>query len=258
MKTVIKVDGLSKRFQIGRLRHDDATLRDLFGDLIKLPFSGRRRRAEETFWALSDVSFEVDEGATLGIVGRNGAGKSTLLKVLSRIIKPTRGRVLIDGRVNSLLEIGTGFHLDLTGRENIFLNAAVHGMKRREVKANLDRIVDFAGIEKFIDSPVKRYSTGMQARLAFAVAAHLEPDILIVDEVLAVGDAPFQAKCLERMESIAASGRTVLFVSHDAQAIMRLCKTGIYLENGSIKKSGTMADVVRAYYADINGDLPTS
>lgn len=257
MKTVIKTEGLSKRFQIGRLRHDDATLRDLIGDLIRLPFSGRRRRAEETFWALSDVSFEVEQGETLGIVGRNGAGKSTLLKVLSRIIKPTRGRVLIEGRVNSLLEIGTGFHLDLTGRENIFLNAAVHGMKRREVKDNLDRIVHFAEIEKFLDSPVKMYSTGMQARLAFAVAAHIESDILIVDEVLAVGDAPFQAKCLERMESIAASGRTVLFVSHDAKSIMRLCKTGIYLEEGRVKQSGPMNDVVKAYYADINGELPS-
>ena len=201
----------------------------------------------EEFWALKDVSFEIKRGDSVGIIGRNGAGKSTLLKILSRITEPTTGRIKIAGRVASLLEVGTGFHPELTGRENIFLNGAILGMSRREIQLKFDEIVDFAGVEKFLDTPVKRYSSGMYVRLAFAVAAHLEPEILIVDEVLAVGDAQFQKKCLGKMQEIGNSGRTVLFVSHNMAAIANLCKEAIYIDGGKLHTTGNTAEVVSVY-----------
>ena len=250
MKTVIKVENLSKKFRISRLLHNEGTLRDLIGNIIKHPFNLQEEEKEENLWALRNINFEVKQGEAFGIIGSNGAGKSTLLKILSRIIKPTVGYAKLYGRVGSLLEIGTGFHPDLTGRENIFLNGAVLGMRRREVERNFDEIVAFADLEKFLDTPVKFYSTGMYARLAFAVAAHLEPEILIVDEVLAVGDAAFQAKCLGKMGKVTEGGRTVLFVSHDAFAVTKLCKTGIYLEKGKIKKIGTVEEIMAQYKAD--------
>ncbi|MGI8555377.1 MAG: ABC transporter ATP-binding protein [Pyrinomonadaceae bacterium] len=250
MRAVIKVENLSKKFRIGKLRRDEGTLRDVVGNAIKYPFNRRKNRESENLWALRDIDFEVKQGETFGIIGGNGAGKSTLLKILSRIIKPTGGRATLNGRVGSLLEIGTGFHQDLTGRENIFLNGAVLGMRRREVEKKFDEIIAFAEIEKFLDTPVKFYSTGMYARLAFAVAAHLEPEILIIDEVLAVGDAAFQAKCLGKMGRVAEGGRTVLFVSHDAFSVTKLCKTGLYLEKGRIKNFGDMKDVMAQYKAD--------
>lgn len=257
MQTVIKVENLSKRFRIGKLRKDEGTLRDLVGSAIKYPFKSRQEKEKtENLWALREVSFEVKRGDTFGIVGGNGAGKSTLLKILSRIIKPTSGRAVLDGRVGSLLEIGTGFHQDLTGRENIFLNGAVLGMRRREVEKKFDEIVAFADLEKFLDTPVKFYSSGMYARLAFAVAAHLEPEILIIDEVLAVGDAAFQAKCLGKMGKVAEGGRTVLFVSHDASSVTKLCKHGIYLEHGRVKTAGAIESVMAQYKADY--EIPTA
>jgi len=203
--------------------------------------------AKEEFWALKDVSFDVKQGEVVGIIGRNGAGKSTLLKILSRITEPTTGRVIIDGRVASLLEVGTGFHPELTGRENIFLNGAILGMTKMEIRTKFDEILAFAEIEKFLDTPVKRYSSGMYVRLAFAVAAHLEPEILIVDEVLAVGDAPFQAKCLGKMQDVSRDGRTVLFVSHNLQAVATLCSRAIFLKAGMVEKDGPTEGVVSAY-----------
>jgi lipopolysaccharide transport system ATP-binding protein len=207
----------------------------------------RRRSGKDEFWALRDVSFDIEEGDIVGIVGKNGAGKSTLLKILSRITEPTKGRIDLRGRVASLLEVGTGFHPELTGRENVFLNGAILGMSRVEIKRKFDEIVEFAGVEKFLDTPVKRYSSGMYVRLAFAVAAHLEPEILIIDEVLAVGDAAFQAKCIGRMSEVASEGRTVLFVSHNMSAVSQLCRKGILLENGSLKSVGTAEDIVCEY-----------
>lgn len=250
MQTVIKVTDLSKKFRIGRLRRDAGTLRDLFGNIIKSPFKSGKDRESENLWALRDINFEVKQGEAFGIIGGNGAGKSTLLKILSRIIKPTSGRASLNGRVGSLLEIGTGFHQDLTGRENIFLNGAVLGMRRWEVERKFDEIIAFADVEKFLDTPVKFYSSGMYARLAFAVAAHLEPEILIIDEVLAVGDAAFQAKCLGKMGKVAEGGRTVLFVSHSAAMVEKLCRTGLYLEKGKVKAFGEMSDVMAQYKAD--------
>lgn len=202
---------------------------------------------QNLFWALRDVSFDVKRGETVGIIGRNGAGKSTLLKLLSRITEPTSGRIEIDGRVAALLEVGTGFHSELTGRENIYLNGTILGMKRAEITRQLDEIVAFAEVEQFLDTPVKRYSSGMTLRLAFAVAAHLNPEILIVDEVLAVGDAAFQKKCMGKMEGVAEQGRTIFFVSHNMQAVTRLCKRAIYLEDGHLRLDGSPDDVVRAY-----------
>jgi lipopolysaccharide transport system ATP-binding protein len=201
----------------------------------------------EEFWALKDVSFEIKQGDRLGIIGRNGAGKSTLLKILSRITEPTKGRVMIKGRVASLLEVGTGFHQELTGRENIFLNGAILGMSRTEIKRKFDEIVEFSGVEKFLDTPVKRYSSGMYVRLAFAIAAHLEPEILIVDEVLAVGDAEFQEKCIGKMDEVGKSGRTILFVSHQMGLIAQLCNKAILLENGKIKFSGKVDEAIVSY-----------
>jgi len=214
--------------------------------------SGRRSlvtgsEAREEFWALGDVSFKIEHGERVGIIGRNGAGKSTLLKILSRITEPTRGRVTISGRVASLLEVGTGFHPELTGRENIFLNGAVLGMTRAEIRRSFDEIVDFAAVERFLDTPVKRYSSGMHVRLAFSVAAHLNPEILLVDEVLAVGDAQFQKKCLGKMEEVSTSGRTVLFVSHNLPTVLRLCPRTLLFEAGRLKMDGSSQEVTQAY-----------
>ena len=206
----------------------------------------------EDFWALRDVSFEVRRGEVVGIIGRNGAGKTTVLKILSRITDPTEGRVRIKGRVASLLEVGTGFHPELTGRENIFLNGAILGMHRAEIKQKFDEIVDFSEVEQFLDTPVKRYSSGMYVRLAFAVAAHLEPEILIVDEVLAVGDAAFQKKCLGKMKAVAGEGRTVLFVSHNMEAVRSLCQRGIWLKDGRLHKAGTPGEIVEAYFNSLS------
>jgi lipopolysaccharide transport system ATP-binding protein len=235
----IRVEGLSKQFRIGspeRYR----TLRDTLTDTISKPFRRLMKRGSakvepETIWALKDVSFEVKHGEVMGVIGRNGAGKSTLLKILSRITEPTEGRVQISGRVGSLLEVGTGFHPELSGRENIFLNGAILGMKRAEILRKFDEIVAFSEVDKFIDTPVKHYSSGMYVRLAFGVAAHMETENLIVDEVLAVGDQKFQDKCLNKMSEVGKQGRTVLFVSHSMPSIQRLCRRALILENGSVK-----------------------
>lgn len=236
----IRVSGVSKRYEIGKAK--DGSLRGTLSSLFK---SGAAQKDE--FWALKDVSFEVKKGEVIGIIGKNGAGKSTLLKILSQITKPTEGRIEINGRVASLLEVGTGFHPELTGRENVFLNGTILGMTRKEVEDKFDEIVAFSGVEKFIDTPVKHYSSGMYVRLAFAVAAHLEPEILIIDEVLAVGDAEFQKKCLGKMKDVAGEGRTVLFVSHNMAAVRELCERGVFLENGLIKNIGSIDSLIRNY-----------
>lgn len=243
--TALRVEGLGKRYRLGGLQTYQ-TLRDSVVDLLR----GRREQKKKPdFWALRDVSFELKEGEVLGIVGRNGAGKSTLLKLLSHITTPDTGRIEVHGRVGSLLEVGTGFHPELTGRENIFMNGILLGMKRREVERKFDEIVAFSGVEEFLDTPVKRYSSGMRVRLGFAVAAHLEPEILVVDEVLAVGDAEFQRKCLGRMNAVASEGRTVLFVSHQMEAVQSLCSRAIWLENGQMRQDGLADQVVSAYLA---------
>jgi lipopolysaccharide transport system ATP-binding protein len=263
MNTVIKVDNLSKKYIIGhQVKEPYQTLRDTvarksreIGKRLLHPFLSSLSQSSsgtEEFWALKDVSFEVQQGDRLGIIGRNGAGKSTLLKVLSRITEPTKGRIHLKGRVASLLEVGTGFHPELTGRENIFLNGAILGMGKTEIKKKFDEIVAFAEVEKFLDTPVKHYSSGMYVRLAFAVAAHLEPEILIVDEVLAVGDAQFQNKCLGRMQEVGEEGRTVIFVSHNMAAVSALCTNGIILEKGKLKFSGTVANAINNYVYDIS------
>jgi lipopolysaccharide transport system ATP-binding protein len=256
---IIRVENLGKKYLI---RHEEGrpryrALRDVLADGLrsaagllrgKLP---PRRTTREEFWALRDVSFDIQPGEVIGIIGRNGAGKSTLLKVLSRITEPSAGRVTLNGRVASLLEVGTGFHPELTGRENIYLNGSILGMRRREIERKFDEIVDFAGVEKFLDTPVKRFSSGMYVRLAFAVAAHLEPEILIVDEVLAVGDAQFQKKCLGKMGEVVKGGRTVLFVSHNMAAIQWLCQKAIRLRCGQLVGFGPVADEVRGYQEEI-------
>ena len=255
MNPIIRIQNLSKRFHIvpheaPRLRYP--TLRESLVRAVRAPLARMRRNENserDTIWALKDVSFEVRPGEVLGIIGSNGAGKSTLLKILSRIIEPTTGRVEIYGRVQSLLEVGTGFHPDLTGTENVYLNGAILGMKRREISRIFDQIVAFAGVEKFLDTPVKHYSSGMYLRLAFAVAAHLDPDILIVDEVLAVGDAGFQQKCLGKMDDVTRSGRTVLFVTHDLRMVLNLCPHAILLKDGKIHSSGSSEEVVGKYNA---------
>jgi len=247
----IRVDGLGKRYQIGVAQERHDTLRDAVMAGLKKPLGWLHRNGpqpdESVIWALKDVSFEVKQGEVVGIIGRNGAGKSTLLKILSRITRPTEGYADVYGRVGSLLEVGTGFHPELTGRENIYLNGAILGMARKEIERKFDEIVDFAEIEKFIDTPVKRYSSGMYVRLAFAVAAHMEPEILVVDEVLAVGDIAFQKKCLGKMEDVAQRGRTVLFVSHNMAAIEHLCTRGIMLEYGEVALDSTVSNVVAQY-----------
>jgi lipopolysaccharide transport system ATP-binding protein len=246
---MIHVEGIGKRYRLGQaIRHD--TLREA---IMHCARRGRRsqpsgeRRVDAEFWALKDVSFDVAEGEVIGIIGRNGAGKSTLLKILSRITPPTEGRIRLRGRVASLLEVGTGFHPDLSGRENIYLNGAILGMQRQEIKSKFDEIVSFAEVEKFLDTPVKRYSSGMYVRLAFAVAAHLEPQILIVDEVLSVGDAEFQKKCLGKMGEVAKCGRTVLFVSHNMAAVQALTSRALLLSGGCLVKSAETEDVVSTY-----------
>jgi lipopolysaccharide transport system ATP-binding protein len=243
----IRVEGLGKRYRLaqGADRAAYRTLRESLTNFVTAPL--RRRGTVEEFWALSDVSFEVQPGEVVGIIGRNGAGKSTLLKILSRITKPTTGRVEINGRVGSLLEVGTGFHPELTGRENIYLNGSILGMSRAEVARKFDEIVAFAEVEKFLDTPVKRYSSGMYVRLAFAVAAHLEPEILIVDEVLAVGDAGFQKRCLRKIEGIAQSGRTILLVSHQMGAVQTFCSQAIFLERGRVRLIGDKTRVIAEY-----------
>ncbi len=245
---IISVEHLSKRFVLQHKQPERYTmLRDVLAEKARGLLKRGSRTSTEEFLALNDVNFTVERGDRLGIIGRNGAGKSTLLKVLSRITPPTAGRITINGRVASLLEVGTGFHPELSGRENIFLNGAILGMGRNEIATKFDEIVAFAEVERFLDTPVKRYSSGMYVRLAFAVAAHLEPEILIVDEVLAVGDSAFQKKCLGKMEDVANGGRTVLFVSHNMETVMRLCNKTILLDKGRVAAEGPTAEVVRSY-----------
>jgi lipopolysaccharide transport system ATP-binding protein len=243
---VIQVDRLSKRYRLGGRRGSYRTLRDSLAGLAKGSWLRRGERAG-TFWALRDISFELRSGQVLGLIGANGAGKSTLLKILSRITEPTEGRAVLHGRVGSLLEVGTGFHGELSGRENIFLNGAILGMRRAEIARQFDRIVSFAEVESFVDTPVKHYSSGMYLRLAFAVAAHLEPEILLVDEVLAVGDAAFQKRCLGKIGEVAQEGRTVIFVSHNLSAVERLCDQALLLDHGRISFQGPTADAIERY-----------
>ncbi len=258
MSIVIKTENLGKMY---RLRHASGhkykTFREEITAGMRSVFSpGTRSDRTEDFWALRNVSFEVNKGDRIGIIGRNGAGKSTLLKILSRITDPSEGRVSIKGRVASLLEVGTGFHPELTGGENIYLNGSILGMTRTEIKNKFDEIVEFAGVEKFLDTPVKRYSSGMYVRLAFAVAAHLEPEILIIDEVLAVGDAEFQKKCLGKMSEVSQSGRTLLFVSHNLPSIKALCNKGMLLRNGLLEYFGGVHETVNSYLSVSNTDAP--
>jgi lipopolysaccharide transport system ATP-binding protein len=277
-EAVITVENLSKSYLVGHKSVGQDGYRDTFRDVVGRETRNLVRNAinivrgrqvvlgdhVEEFGALKDVSFEVKRGEVLGIIGRNGAGKSTLLKILSRITEPTAGRVVLRGRVASLLEVGTGFHQELTGRENIYLNGAILGMSRAEIRRKFDEIVAFAEVEKFLDTPVKRYSSGMYVRLAFAVAAHLEPEIMVVDEVLAVGDAEFQEKCLGKMQSVASSeGRTVLFVSHNMVAVQQLCHSGLWIDHGRIREVGPAAHVVEAYAGSVrdaasSGDFSNS
>ncbi len=250
----IRVENLSKQYQIGMRPAGSYTFREAMLNSLIAPLRWIRgeQRSHETFLALDDVSFEIKQGEAVGIIGRNGAGKSTLLKILSRITKPTNGRVDLYGRVASLLEVGTGFHGELSGRDNIYLNGAILGMSRREIIRKFDEIVDFASVEKFLDTPVKHYSSGMYVRLAFAVAAHLEPEILVVDEVLAVGDAEFQKKCLGKMDDVAKEGRTVLFVSHNMSAINRLCSHAILMNAGKVLAQGSTAEVTEKYLTGLD------
>ena len=262
----ITVDRLSKRYRIGAKQQRQDTLAGSVLDLVRRPMTNLRRlrnlttfsdneTEDDTIWALRDVSFEIKSGETVGIIGSNGAGKSTLLKILSRITQPSRGTAVVNGRVSSLLEVGTGFHADLTGRENVYLNGAILGMTRNEIDRKFDDIVDFSDVAKFIDTPVKRYSSGMTLRLAFSVAAHLEPEILMVDEVLAVGDIRFQKKCLSKMGDVASEGRTVLYVAHNMPAISRLCQRAILMGNGQVVQDGPVHEVISTY---LNSGLGTS
>lgn len=254
----ISVENVSKLYRLGLKREDTPTLAGTLFSWVKAPVDNLRRlrrltrftpgeEGQDVLWALRDVSFEVKHGEVVGIIGRNGAGKSTLLKILSRITEPTYGRAVLRGRVGSLLEVGTGFHPELTGRENVYMNGTILGMTKKEIDRKFDEIVDFSGVEKFLDTPVKHYSSGMSVRLAFAVAAHLNPEILIVDEVLAVGDASFQQKCLSRMEDVSKAGKTVLFVSHNLTAMANLCRRGILLQEGRILKDGPIDQAVADY-----------
>lgn len=251
---IITAEGLGKKFVLQAQRERYTALRDVLGKKARnLLGGGGGQASTNEFWALKDLSFTIQEGDRVGIVGRNGAGKSTLLKVLSRIVDPTEGRVEINGRLASLLEVGTGFHPELSGRENIFLNGSILGMSRAEIRARFDEIVAFAEVERFLDTPVKRYSSGMYVRLAFAVAAHLEPEILIVDEVLAVGDAEFQRKCIGKMKEVSSGGRTVLFVSHNMAAVQNLCNTAMYLRHGQLVSQGPTDQVVAEYLRAADG-----
>ncbi len=256
MSSIIQVHNLSKRYRIGlkEQRHD--TFAQQLLAMVKAPLQNFRQLRsmskfgeddDSVFWALKDLNFEVQQGEVLGIIGHNGAGKSTLLKILSKITEPTAGEVRIKGRIAALLEVGTGFHQDLTGRENIYMNGTILGMSKKEIDRKLDEIIDFSGVEKYVDTPVKFYSSGMKVRLGFAVAAHLEPEILIIDEVLAVGDAEFQKKCLGKMESVAGEGRTVLFVSHNMMAVRNLCQKALVLKHGSLKYHGETEDAIDFY-----------
>ncbi len=253
--TVIRVENISKKYVLDHQQEGGSnykSLRDVIANgASSLLKPKTQNSAKEEFWALKDVSFEIKQGDRVGIVGRNGAGKSTLLKILSRIVEPTTGRIGIKGRVASLLEVGTGFHPELTGRENIYLNGAILGMSKVEIQRKFDEMVAFAEVEKFLDTPVKRYSSGMYVRLAFAVAAHLEPEVLIVDEVLAVGDAAFQKKCLNKMGEVAGEGRTILFVSHNIGALNTLCNEAVYLEKGRVKEVGKAERVLSSYTAEM-------
>src|SRR5271165_2313282 len=262
-KPAITIENLGKRYTIDHRRGEGDALRHAIEGAIRSPLawlrSGRQKKVQHVdFWALRDVSFKIEQGEVVGISGTNGAGKSTLLKILSRITVPTVGRIRIDGRSSSLLEVGTGFHQELTGRENIFLNGAILGMTRAEIVRKFDEIVEFSGIEEFLDTPVKRYSSGMYVRLAFAVAAHLEPEILIVDEVLAVGDSAFQKKCIGKMENLAQSGRTVLFVSHKLEAVRSLCQRCVWLKDGRLHKDGKADEIVEDYFNSTSNELPFS
>ncbi|MGA9995458.1 MAG: ABC transporter ATP-binding protein [Pyrinomonadaceae bacterium] len=255
MKPIVKVENLSKQYRLGAREAMYETLRETIVDAVRAPFKrlremNQKASSQNTIWALKDVNFTIEQGEVVGIIGRNGAGKSTLLKILSRITEPTTGRVELYGRIASLLEVGTGFHPELTGRENVFLNGAILGMARAEIERKFDEIVAFAEVEKFLDTPVKRYSSGMYVRLAFAVAAHLEPEILIIDEVLAVGDVRFQQKCMDKMQDVGRQGRAVLFVSHNMSTITRLCERAILLDEGSVIADGGAQEVVSAYLRD--------
>lgn len=247
MSYVIEAENLGKKYILSHKSRAHTTLVETLAYHIKKGFRSPEAISHEEFWALSEVSFKIEEGDRLGIIGKNGAGKSTLLKILSRITDPSTGRVKIKGRVSSLLEVGTGFHPELSGRENIFLNGAILGMSKKEITSKFDEIVDFAEVEKFLDTPVKRYSSGMFTRLGFAIAANLDPDLLIVDEVLAVGDQQFQEKCLKKLGELGKTGRTVLFVSHDIGNILTLCNKGLWLEKGSMKHFGPIDTAVSAY-----------
>jgi len=256
---IIQVKHISKHYNIGM----DRTYKTLSGsitDAVRSPVQTLKGigKQHDSFWALKDINFEVERGEVLGIIGRNGAGKSTLLKILSRITSPTEGEIRLRGRVGSLLEVGTGFHPELTGRENVYFNGAILGMRKREIDDKFDEIVKFSGVEKFLDTPVKRYSSGMQVRLAFSVAANLDPEILIVDEVLAVGDAEFQKKCLGKMSEVAEGGRTVLFVSHNLAAVTRLCQRGICLDNGTIVYQGECKEVIERYLTESSHNLSSA
>src|SRR5947208_640174 len=261
--SVISVRGLGKAYRIGMVNPKHTNFRETVMEAIKTPFRRMRKYDDDfssdepdTFWALTDINFDVGQGEVLGVIGRNGAGKSTLLKVLSRITEPSEGEARIRGRVSSLLEVGTGFHPELTGRENIYLNGAILGMRKSEIAAKFDEIVAFSEVEKFLDTPVKHYSSGMYVRLAFAVAAHLEPEVLVVDEVLAVGDAAFQKKCLGKMSEVSQGGRTVLFVSHNMATVENLCQHALVLDHGQAVFTGSAKDGVQYYLKQlaVNGD----
>jgi lipopolysaccharide transport system ATP-binding protein len=256
MLPIVQAKGVGKQYRLGGGSGGVGNYQSLRETLSTL-FRRGPRKSEEAFWAVRDISFDIQPGETVGFIGRNGAGKSTLLKILARITSPTTGEVVLRGQVASLLEVGTGFHPELSGRENIFLNGAIMGMKSAEIRARFDEIVAFAEVERFLDTPVKRYSSGMYVRLAFAVAAHLSSEVLVVDEVLAVGDAAFQRKCLNRMESVATEGRTVLFVSHNMAAVTRLCRRAMLLQSGTIVSDGDVHKVVGAYLGGVAGDTPS-
>jgi lipopolysaccharide transport system ATP-binding protein len=259
MKPIIRAEGLGKRYRLGARREAYGTLRDALAGALRAPLKRLWRGGEgETVWAVKGLSFEVRPGEIVGVVGRNGAGKSTLLKILSRITEPTEGRAELYGRVGSLLEVGTGFHPELSGRENVYLNGSILGMNRAEIGRKFDEIVAFSELEQFLDTPVKRYSSGMYTRLAFAVAAHLEPEILLVDEVLAVGDAAFQKKCLGKMGEVARAGRTVLFVSHNLASVAALCGRALYVEAGRLVEDGPAAKVIESYMSQAAGGAPAA